>query len=258
MPPTERMIEKAIECLANTTVNSFTASPPTVHPGQASSLAWNVTFPAGCSPQLFLNNSLVSNSGTRNVEPATTTTYLLIGKMYTVEQTLGTITVNVDTSRCLIQSVHEEIVQLLVRSVVETNLAGTPLSQRSPASVEIDRNGIAVKLRLRVDVPNFFDPNLNVNMVIAVRAENQNVVVSYRSFSNDLDWPWWVTGITFGISKFIEEIIENKIERQIKPLILQKLKEQIDSFLRLLPPAYRLHSLTTQADEIKVMVCPAS
>ena len=258
MAPTEEMIEKAVECLDETAVNSFTASPATVRPGQASTLNWRVATSQGCGVQLFLNNSTVSKTGTRSVEPTTTTTYRLVGKMSTLQRTLGTVTVAVDTSRCFIQSVEEEAVRQMLRSLIQANLAGSPLSLRSPANVEIDRNGIAVKLRLKVAVPNFFDPDLNIDMVIGVRAANNNVLVSYRSYSNDVDWPWWVTGITLGITEFIEESLESRIERQVKPLILQKLKEQIDSFLRLIPPTHRLQSLTTEADEIRALVCPAS
>jgi hypothetical protein len=258
MPPTEEMIKKALECLDGIIVKSFTASPTTVRPGQASTLKWDVTLPSGCSVKLSLNNSTIPKAGTRSVEPVTTTSYRLIGKMFTVEGTLGTVTVAVDTSQCFIQSVDEESVRQMLRSLIEANLTGSPLSQRSPANIEIDRNGIAVKLRLRVAVPNFFDPDLDVNMVIAVRAVDHAPVVSFRSYSNDLHWPWWVTGITLGVTEFINGTIESRIEQQIKPLILQKLKEQIDSYLRLVPSTHRLQSLSTEADEIRAFICPAS
>jgi hypothetical protein len=258
MPPTKEMIEQALECLDNTTVNSFTASPSTVRPGHASTLKWKVTLPVGCGVQLFLNGSPVAKSGSRSVAPTTTTIFRLVGRMFTVQRTLSSVTVAVDKSQCFVQSVDEATVRQMLRSLIESNLAGSPLHQRSPADVEIDRNGIAVKLRLKVSVPNFFDPDLNINMVIGASAAGNNVVVSYRSYSNDLDWPWWVTGITLGISKFIEEVIESRIERQVKPLILQKLKEQIDSFISLIPATHRLNSLTTEADEIRALVCPVS
>jgi hypothetical protein len=258
MPPPKEIIEKALECLGNTTVNSFTASPTNVRPGVASMLKWKVTTPDGCSVKLSLNGSPVSATGSRNVEPSTTTTYKLIGTMSTVQGTLGTVTVSVDTSQCFIQSVDEETVRQMLRSLIEANLADSPLSQRSPATVEIDKNGIAVRLRLKIAVPNFFDPDLNVDMVIRVMAVNHNVVVSFRSYSNDVDWPWWVTGITLGISKFIEETIEDKIEQQVKPQILQQLKEQIDSFLQLIPATHRLYSLTTESNAIRGMVCRVS
>lgn len=257
MPPTKEMIEKALECLENTTVKSFTASPSTIRPfGVASTLKWDVTLPTSCGVKLFLNNSPVSKSGSRSVAPINSTTYRLVGKMTTVQRTLRTVSVTVDKSQCFSQSVDEATVRQMLQSLIESNLAGSPLSQRKPANVEIDRNGISVKLRLKVAVPSFFDPDLNIDMVIGVSAASNNVVVSYRSYSNDLDWEWWVTGITLGISKFIEEIIESKIEQRVKPLILQKLKEQIDSFISLIPPTHHLHSLTTEADEIRGLVCP--
>jgi hypothetical protein len=258
MPPTKEMIEKAFECLGDTTVNSFTASPSTVRPGIASSLKWNVTMPAGCAVKLFLNGSPVSKSGSRSVAPTTTTTFRLVGKMHTVQQPLRAVTVSVDDSQCIIQSVSEATVRQMLQSLIESALAGSRLRQRSPANVEIDRNGIAVKLRLKVSIDNFFDPDLNINMVIGVSAASNNVVVSYRSYSNDLDWEWWVTGITLGITKLIEEVIESEIEQKVKPLILQKLKEQIESFISLIPPTHRLVSLTTEADEIRGLVCPVS
>jgi hypothetical protein len=256
MPPTEEMIEKALECLGNTTLDSFSASPTSVRPGVASTLKWKVTKPSGCSVQLSLNGSAVSAAGSKSVAPSITTAYRLVGTMSTVQRTLGTVTVAVDTGQCFAQSVDEETVRQMLRSVIEASLADSPLSQRSPAAVEIDRNGIAVRLRLRVAVPDFFDPDLNIDMVIRAAAVDHNVVVSYRSYSNDVDWPWWVTGITLGITKFIEDIVESRIERQVKPLILQRLKEQIDSFLRLIPSTHRLHSLTTEANAITGMVCP--
>jgi hypothetical protein len=176
--------------------------------------------------------------------------------MFTVQRTLGTVTVAVDTSQCFSQSVDEETVRQMLQSLIASALAGSPLSQRSPAIVEIDQKGIAVKLRLKVAVPDFFDPDLNIDMVIGVSVVSNNVVVSYKSYSNDLDWPWWVTGITLGITKIIEEIIESQIEKKVKPLILEKLKEQIDSFISMIPPTHRLHSLTTESNEIRGMVCP--
>ena len=115
-----------------------------------------------------------------------------------------------------------------------------------------------MKLRLKISVPNFFDPDLNIDMVVGLTAVNHTPVLSFRRFSVDVHWPWWVTGITLGVTEFIDGIIESSIERRVKPLILQKLKEQIDSLLRLVPQNYRLQSISTEADQIRVTVCPAS
>jgi hypothetical protein len=152
--------------------------------------------------------------------------------------------------------VDEATVRELLQNLIATNLAGTPLSLRSPAAVEIDASGVSVKLRLKIAVDNFFDPDLDVDMVIGLTAVNHSPVVTFKSYSNDVRWPWWVTGITLGITEFIDGTIESKIEQKVKPLILEKLKEQIESLLRLIPSTHRLQTLATASDEIRAMVCP--
>ncbi|HNR65900.1 MAG TPA: OmpA family protein, partial [Atribacterota bacterium] len=57
------------------TINSFTAAPPTIAPGDSSVLSWNVT--GATSVTISHGIGSVSSTGTRSTSPATTTTYLL-------------------------------------------------------------------------------------------------------------------------------------------------------------------------------------
>jgi len=247
------------ECLEGVTVNSFTASPTTITPGNASTLRWNVNLPGGlCRVVLYLNGSVVSNTGTRSVEPINTTAYSLDARVSSgLSRPLRTITVNVDTSDCDIISVPESDVRENLRSLIKDELKDTSISERSPANVEIDRNGIAVRLRLKISVPSFWDPDLNVNMVIALSIVDHKSRVSFRSYSNDLDWPPWAGIISLGTIEWVDNEIERLLERAVKPLILQKIKEQIDSVLEMIPSTHRLYSLTTESNEIRAMICPA-
>ena len=78
----------------------------------------------------------------------------------------------------------------------------------------------------------------------------------YKSFAVDVDWPWWVTVITAGVSKIVEEFIEGKIEAKLKPAILTGVKDQIDDLVDQIPGGLRLHSLSLAENEIRVTVCP--
>ena len=124
--------DKALECLADTSAVSFTASPATIRPGHAAELSWQVTSPKGCQPQLLLNNSSVHDTGTMSVQPTATTSYHLVGQISSIQRTLGTVTVTVDTSQCFIRTVSEATVRDLLHSQFASALAGTPLSQRHP------------------------------------------------------------------------------------------------------------------------------
>lgn len=270
MPPTRQMLEKAIRCLDQTTLRSFTALPATILPGQSATLNWHVTTPRGCAPQFFLHNSAVSKNGSRVVQPVVTTTYALVARMHTISQTLGMITVNVDTTGCPIVNIDEsEVAEELNKTIATTlsefapirtpgiTIQGVPVRQLFPPTVEIDRAGISVVIRLQLLIPDFFDPRLTVNMLITVGVVDHQPAISYRRFSADLTWDTFLaTIIPPAITHYVNETIEGLIEQRLKPRILKKLKERLDARLAIFANSLRLETLTTDLNEIRVMACP--
>lgn len=191
------------ECLAKVKVGSFTATPTTVPPfGGPATLRWGVTVPSGCAVGLRLNGTPVARSGSKEVQPATTTSYSLAAVVNGLTKVLKSVTVRVDTSACVTRPVPESLIRSQVRSAVAKLDAAEPkLSQRSDPRVEIDANGIHVALRFKLAIDNFADPNIDVDFTIGLRVRNGSVEPFYKSFAVDVDWPWWVTVITAGVSK---------------------------------------------------------
>lgn len=251
--------EDTLTCLADTRVTSFTATPSTTEPfGSPVTLRWAVSVPSGCGVAIRLNGQTVSRSGSLQVQPTSTTHYTLSARIGGLTKSLRTVTVAVDTSACVTVPVPESTVRSAIRGVVDALDAATDeLSQRSAAAVEVAPDGIAVRLRLEAKVDNFADPNIDVDFKIGLRMRNGTVEPFYRSFAVDVDWPWWVTVVTLGVSKFIEELIEDKIENGARPLILQSVRDLIDGLLDQLPDTMRLHSLQLLTDQIRVTACPA-
>jgi hypothetical protein len=246
------------ECLAKVKVGSFTATPTTVPPfGGPATLRWGVTVPSGCAVGLRLNGTPVARSGSKEVQPATTTSYSLAAVVNGLTKVLKSITVRVDTRACVTRPVPESLIRSQVRSAVAKLDAAEPkLSQRSDPRVEIDANGIHVALRFKLAIDNFADPNIDVDFTIGLRVRNGSVEPFYKSFAVDVDWPWWVTVITAGVSKIVEEFIDGKIEAKLKPAILAGVKDQIDDLVDQIPGNLRLHSLSLAENEIRVTVCP--
>jgi hypothetical protein len=114
-----------------------------------------------------------------------------------------------------------------------------------------------VRLRFTILIPNFVNPNLDVDCEIRLRAEDGRVRARYRSFAVDVDWPIWVTGISFGASKFVEEVIDLVVESRLRPRILEEVVGAFHDDLDMLPAGFRLYTLTTVADQIHWMACPA-
>ena len=246
-------------CLSKVTVTSFTATPSSVPPfGGPSTLKWSVTVPPGCAVGLKLNGKAVGRSGSLEVQPTTTTTYSLVAAVRGLTRVLKSVSVRVDTSACITRPVPESLIRTELRKAVDKLDADeSRLSQRSDPKVEIEPDGIHVALRFKLAIDNFADPDLDVDAVIGVRVRNGAVEPFFKSFSVDLDWPWWVTVITAGVSKIVEEFIEDKIEGRLKPAALAAVKKQIDALVAQIPGGLRVHSMSFAENELRVTVCPA-
>ncbi|MEO5682803.1 MAG: hypothetical protein ABIQ88_09175 [Chitinophagaceae bacterium] len=261
MPCTPEMIEKAVECASTYRLTSFTATPANVTPGQAVTLSWATAHSGQCAATFRINGITVPASGSKTVNPLADTTYTFsMQTQCNVTRTLGRVLVDVNESSCRITSIGEGLVRTQVRSVVDASIAefnassSNDLSKRSETQVEIDPQGISIKLRLKAAINNFPDPDLNVDMKIGLGVGPGNTVsVFYRSFSVDVDWPFWVTGISLGITKIVEEIVESRLEGKIKSQILEALRTQLTNAARLIPGV--LASIETLQDELRLKIC---
>lgn len=261
MPCTPQMIDKAVECISEFRLVSFTASPTTVKPGQPVTLRWNIDRAGQCTGQLKLNGVTIPMDGTKVVNPLGDSTFTIsLSTGCNVTRNLGHVVVDVNDSACRITSIPESVVRDQIIRAVDASIqefnqsSSNDLSKRSQTQVEIDNLGIAIKLRLSASINNFPDPDLNVDMKIGVGVGPGNTVsVFYRSFSVDVDWPWWVTAISLGITKIVEEIVEGRIEGKIKNQILDTLRTQINAATKLIPGV--LTSIQTLQDELRLKIC---
>jgi hypothetical protein len=261
MPCTAEMIDKAVLCASEFRLVSFTASPATATPGQAVTLRWNIDRSGQCSGQFKINGITVPMDGSKVVNQLSDTTYTMsVSTGCSITRTLGRVSVDVNESSCRVTSIPEslvrnQIIQAVDASIQEFNKSSSnDLTKRTQTQVEIDNSGITVKLRLTAAINNFPDPDLNVDMKIAVGVGPGNTVsVFYRSFSVDVDWPWWVTGISLGITKIVEEIVEGRIEGKIKSQILDSLRTQINEAAKLIPGV--LAGIETLQDELRLKIC---
>jgi len=251
-------IDDDVEVLGDVDLNSFTASPATIAPfGGGSTLRWSVSLPQ-LGVQVRLNGRTVTASGSQAVHPSVSTRYTLTAHHRGASRQLGAVTVHVETSGCITVTVPESTIRDAIRRAVdEIDRAESRFSQRSPARVEIDPDGIHVALRLKVAIDNFADPDVDVDCTIGLRLRAGAVEVYLRRFTVDVDFPWWVTVVTAGVSKIVEEFVDGTIERRLKPRLLQQAQAQLDALVAQLPSNLRLQALAAVQDGLRVTACPA-
>lgn len=255
---------EAAACFATLNLVRFSADRMQIRAGEEAVLRWEVdaTGCVGGILRVLLNNSVVPTTGSRTIRPSRTITYGLVARAGRLSRTLGRVRIEVDDSTCrpieLAEAVVAPLIQNGVRSSIESynNDPDTEnkMSLRRDPVAEIEPNGIVIRLRMKLQINNFFDPDVDVDarIGVGVSAENE-AVVFYRSFSVDVDWPWWVTGITLGISKIVEEFIDGMVEGKIKPRMLADLREEMNNFISLSGGV--VSELETEQDRIIATVC---
>lgn len=251
--------EHAVECIARTRITSFAADPSDLKPfGGGTTLRWSVAVPPNCGVRITLNGQPVAASGTQQAQPAVTTRYTLAARARQATRVLDSVVVHVDTTACVSGAVAESLIRSQIRRAVDVlDRADARFSQRSDPRIDVRSNGISVALRFKVAIDDFVDPKVDVDFSMGLRVRNGSAEPFFRSFAVDVDWPWWVTVISAGASKVVEEFIDDKIEKKLKPRILSEVRAQIDDLVNRLPGNLRLHSLSLAENEIRVTACPA-
>lgn len=265
MPPTEEMIRKAIECLGGTNLVSFTADKTSVKAGEPVTISWDVAVPANCGLSVRLNFAQVPKRGSRIVRPVGPVSYRLDCGASSVSKLLGVVNIAVDSSNCTQVEIPEDLVRPGVIASVDDSLAeynanpdneDSQVSKRRETVFEVEPDGIVLRLRLKVAVNNFFDPDVDVDAKIALGVSAEGKVLAfYRSFAVDVDWPWWVTGITLGISKIIEEFKDGTVEGKLKNKILNDFRADIQARVDAFGT---VGGIDTVQDTVLVTVCESS
>jgi len=259
------MIRKAVECLGETSLVHFSADKTSVRAGEAVTISWEVATPAHCALSVRLNNAQVPKKGSRVVKPVGPVSYRLSCGAASVSKFLGVVNIAVDSSNCTQVEIPEDLIRPGVIDSVDQSLdeynadpknEDSKVSKRRETVFEVEPDGIVLRLRLKVAVNNFFNPDVDVDAKIAVGVSAEGRVLAfYRSFSVDVDWPWWVTGITLGISKIIEEFKDGTVEGKLKDKILNDFRADIQAKVQ----AFGIvGAIDTVQDKVIATVCSST
>jgi hypothetical protein len=251
--------QQALERLRGVRVQ-FSAKPTGIRPfDSGSTLTWIITPTEGSGSVIFrLNGSVITPKGTIGVHPPETTEYCIEGAVAGARMVLARTTVSVVTDHCIRIAVPEQTIRRLLQEAIDDVRASTPIvTQRRPASVEVDARGIHVRAFLRIAIENAPDPDLDIDGVLGLGVEEGIVHVFFRRFSVDLDSPRWFTLASAGLSKIAEQPMEALITDNLKPMLLRKAQDMIQGHLRMIPSGFRLYRIDSAPDELTVTVCPS-
>lgn len=267
MPPTEEMKERVLECFSGIRVVRFSADRTQLRPGDGgATLSWQVELPTTCRGlvSLAMNGLAVSRTGSRRVSPVQSITYTLVARGAGLTRTLGSVHITVDRAGCEQSEILESDIVPQVQASVNASLNAynndpqteNKVTKRRETQVEVEPGGVVLRLRLSLQINNFWDPDIDVDATLALGiAPEGGPFVFYRSFSVDVDWPWWVTGITLGITKIVEEFLDEEVKDKLKNKIRDDFRSNVQAAVRLFGGV--VVSLETAQDRIIATTCPS-
>lgn len=273
MPPPDEVLNEAEECLGSLRVIRFSADRTKINAGEFATLQWEIDASecrAGVG-QIEINNSRVPLSGSRRVSPIRDIVYRLDARAAGLFRSLGRVGIAVDDSGCVPELIPESSVATLllggIRVEIETyNNApkfGYEMKERRDTVVEIDTAGVLVGLRLELEIPNFPNPKIDVDAKIGIGLSAEGKTLAfYKSFSVDVHWPSWLTGVgaavggagTVGIVQLAESVVGHFVSGHLKSTMLDGLTKGIDGIVNLNPTRIAA-ALVTSQDNIIATYC---
>jgi hypothetical protein len=258
-------IGKTAACIAGLKLEGFSASSTSIRAGQQVTLRWTVDARGCANPglfTLFLNDASVPTGGSKTVRPSRTISYGLTARGAGIARELGRVRIDVDNTGCrpieLTESIVASMIQNSVRESIDTynNAPDTEYKvrlRRDPV-VEIEPNGVVIRLRMKLKINNLPNPDVDVDAVMGVGVSAENKArVSYRTFTVDVDWPWWVTGISHGTTKIAEEFVDGMVEQKLRDRMRNALRAEINGYIR--SSGGVVSFLKTEQDRVVVTIC---
>ncbi len=177
--PPEEAIDRAANCLGDTIVNRFNASPGIVFPGNATTLGWQATVPSGCSVSLYVNGRHVERTGTMSVTPTfPVNSYSLEGRMLGLRSTLARARVTVNTNACRQPELPGALLEPMIQDVLdEYDADESEIKQTRDADIVISPSGLSITMYFEVDK---FGPNPSVRLTMRLAFNTVNGVVFPR------------------------------------------------------------------------------
>jgi hypothetical protein len=238
--PTTLQLQGAQDIAALRLVH-FSAQPMSIVGGQSTTLSWTVDT-SKCQHvnllSLYLDVTKVPASHSLVVRPAGTITYGLFARAGGQSNTLGEVTITVDDSACqpltIVPSAITPKVTAGVTAAIDKYNHDPAHPNRDRVYIlsneaSIDVPGLAMHIKLGIDVNDFTDPNVTVDALIGFQVlADGSVLPYYNNFSVSVDWPWYEKVIAGAVTGIIDHFISDEVSGTIKSNILSSLAAQFD------------------------------
>ena len=188
-PIDDPQIDIAVQCLADTRVLRFEATPPTVEPFDATTLSWTVEAPPGCPIALSVAGQTVPRNGSLEVTPVhAVSRFGLVGSLLRVRGTLATAEVNVDQATCRDQTIPGNLVApRIIEAIDAFDAANDDFEQIEPPQIQIQSNGLFIHMVVQADTSAISSARVTLDMGLRFIVRDGIIDPRYTLFRPNAD-----------------------------------------------------------------------
>jgi hypothetical protein len=271
-------------------MRKFKVEPLTENTFGKTTVSWDVAVPAN-SPfeaHATLDGEIVAPSNRKDFTLTQTHTFTLRAEVDELKKTLGTLTVNVNSSGCQSRQVLSgDTITSILMALINGQFAGVnDIKLRGSKSlVTLSELIISAKIPLEIEVPDWFNAKMDIDAHLDVfmfqgagsaqhdvskkKWSGQAVRVWLKDFSVDVSWDWYAHMLSFGLlvgaqegmEKMAEVLLTHIMTVEVLPPVQAQLNDQILAALNAVVAAdpshlYRLLAVDLRPDGLNVTACP--
>jgi hypothetical protein len=244
--------------LQKVVLHSFNANPLAVKTFGATALSWNVTLPTD-SPfdmSVLLNGKDVAPIGNQTVNLLQTTVFTLSAATEHAGRQLRTLTVRVDASDCRAHTIDPFLITQPLKTEFDTRFGGSSkFSLRgNGTTVTLGDGTINIDVPLTINVPDWFDADMNINIQLAVSGGSR-VLVTAPVVSADVSWSFFENLLSLGCGDLVQSgmtqmaqaFLSDIVNSELVPKVTQAITDQVNGFITSLQtadPQHRTYVMT--------------
>jgi hypothetical protein len=272
MPPNEEMIDNAFDALSTIQLKSFTAEPSRVLPLNDVTLRWEATEPTGPAARnvvFKLQGLQVPSSGTQTIRPVRPVIFSLSAAAFTVRRVLGSVSINVDRSDCIVNSIPEnelfnrfrndlnELFPEEGKEIILDDLPDLKVRVKSDRTqLRIETGGMKASGEFDVEINNAPNGTLKFDTLIALGAENGQPAHKILKFNTDFEFSGVVDVITLGLAELADKIIDNFAEDLVRDGVNNSVRDMLVELGGLIPNICALITVSPAVGRVDFTLCP--
>ncbi|WP_035356910.1 hypothetical protein [Edaphobacter aggregans] len=276
--PNDETVGAIGAALQDIQIRKFSVEPRAILIGGGCVVSWHVVFAENVDAELHLNGAFVTTIGTKHFQPTQSTIFKLSAVFPDgTERGLTSTTVRVDPVDCQNRSIGSGLITNPFKQEFDRRFSvpGKVTLRDNGSIVSLGDNRINIAVPVEINVPDWFDANLDLAIELSVRhistTGNSPLSVAVHNVNFEVDWSFLENLASLGCGHLVElgmsqlgqVLMENMIGTELAPRVtgeLNKIANAQRDLVRQQDPQQRPHQFTSVAispDGLNFRLCPA-